>query len=302
MKAMATYVMRGRLQAIMVIGLFAVLSMMLPPLSYISGGALALVALRKGQAEGAIIALIASALLAVISFITMGNGIIALVYAVVVWLPILLLSMILRSTISLGLSVVVAASFSIIALLGFHLAVGNTVEWWDGILAKMLEEAARQQGMDMMSTQGMLLENASQLMTAIMAAAFFTSMVISLMLGRWWQSLLYNPGGFQQEFHQFRLDKVFASISALVLLWAVAAASMGSLAMDAAFVVCACASIAGIALIHHWVKTKQVNKAWLILLYLLLAFIAPQILLLLAILGFADAWLDFRKFYQNKTD
>ncbi|MDX1812517.1 MAG: DUF2232 domain-containing protein, partial [Gammaproteobacteria bacterium] len=130
---------------------------------------------------------------------------------------------------------------------------------------------------------------------------FFASTVLSLFLGRWWQAMLYNPGGFQQEFHQFRIDKIFAAIAAVILVWASVSGTVGSLAMDVAVLICAYASIAGVALIHHWVQTTNANKAWLIALYILLAFIAPQIIVILAILGFVDAWLNVRKFYQNKT-
>jgi len=301
MKAVATYVMRGRLAATMLASLFAVLSLILPPFSYLSGGVLALVALRKGALEGVFLLVASSAVLAVMSYATMGNVVVAVVFALVVWLPILLLALVLRTTISMGLTMVLAVALSIIAVIGFHISVGNPVEWWNAILSKVFEQTMSQQNFELLGEEGMLGQNIAQVMTAIMASAFFISMALSLFLGRWWQSVLYNPGGFQKEFHQFRIDKIFAAISALILIWATASATMGSLAVDVAVVICAYAAVAGVALIHDWVRVTEANKAWLILLYLLLAFIAPQLLVLLAIIGFTDAWLDIRKFYQNKA-
>lgn len=301
MKAMANYVMRGRLAASMMASLFAVLSLILPPFSYLSGGVIALIALRKGAVESAVLLTISSAALGAMSYATMGNMVVAIVFALVVWLPVWLLALVLRSTISLSLTMVVAAAFSIIAVIGFHIAVGNPVEWWTTILSSIFEQAMSQQSFDMMGKDGILEQNIAQMMTAIMATAFFVSMVLSLLLGRWWQAMLFNPGGFQQEFHQFRIDKIFAAISAVILVWATVSATMGSLAVDVAVVICAYAAVAGVALIHDWVRVTGANKAWLILLYLLLAFVAPQLLALLAIIGFMDAWLDIRRFYQNKA-
>ncbi len=301
MKAMANYVMRGRLQATMMASIFAVLSLILPPLSYISGGVLALVTLRKGPIDGLVVAGAATALLAVLSYLSTQTMVIALVFVLVLWLPVWLLAIILRNTISLGLTLVAAALFCIVAVVGFHISVGDAVNWWNDIMQQMFQEAAQQPGMDMMQGMEMMQRNVAQMMTAIMAVAFFASMVLSLLLGRWWQALLYNPGGFQQEFHQFRIDRIFAAIGAVILVWAAVSGSMGSLPVDVAIVICAYASVAGLALVHDWVNVRQANKAWLIVLYLLLAFVAPQILALLAVVGFADAWLDIRKFYRNKA-
>jgi len=39
-----------------------------------------------------------------------------------------------------------------------------------------------------------------------------------LMLARWWQAVLYNPGGFQQEFHQFKLQPAIAMMLMVLFL------------------------------------------------------------------------------------
>jgi len=87
----------------------------------------------------------------------------------------------------------------------------------------------------------------------------------------------------------------------LVLVGATVIAAPGSIAIDLSFVVSVFGSVAGLALIHHLIDVREINKAWLITLYLLLMFIAPQLMVLLAIVGFADAWMDLRRFIQNKT-
>ena len=292
--------MRGRTQAAALSSLFAVLSLVLPPLSYISGAIVALVTMRRGATEGAFIAFIAVLVLAAISLFTIGNAVLAIVFGLVVWLPVLILALVLRQTISLPMTLAVATLICGVTVIGFHLMVGSTVEWWQNMLDKILTEAASQPGVDV-ANMDVIRSATSQYLTGLMAAAFFISMVLSLFLGRWWQSVLYNPGGFKLEFLLFRVSKVIAILGALIMIWAMFNPIPGNLASDLSIVVSLYASVAGLALIHHWTDATNANKAWIILLYLLLVIIAPQILVLLAILGFADAWLDMRRFYSNKA-
>jgi len=302
MKSLAAYAMRGRMQAASISSLFAVLSLILPPLSYISGAIISLVTLRRGIAEGAVIALIAALVLAALSQVATGSVLVAGVFTLLVWLPVWILSVTLRQTVSLSISLSVATAICMAAVVLFHALIGNTIEWWRSIIDKLLTEAANQPGMLPMGENAMLQESTVHFMTGFMATAFFISMVLSLFLGRWWQAALYNPGGFKVEFHQFRLDKYVAVLGSIVLLWAMIISASGSLASDLSVVVCVYASVAGIALIHYWVEKTGSNKAWLFLLYLLLAFVAPHVIVFLAIVGFADAWLDIRRFIATSKD
>ncbi|HFE36993.1 MAG TPA: DUF2232 domain-containing protein [Gammaproteobacteria bacterium] len=299
MKALANYAMRGRLQAMMLSSAFAVLSMILPPLSYISGAVVSLVTMRRGLQDGALIALGATAALAAVSLISAGNIVVAMVFALLVWLPVWILSAVLRKTVSLPFTLSVATLMVMLGVAVFHGATGDVVAWWGDVLEKVFAEALRQPGM---SNMGMILDNAPQFMTVLMATAFFVSLILSLFLARWWQAALYNPGGFQKEFHAFRLDKSTATLGMTVILFAIVSASPGQLVYDLAIVVGIFASISGVSLVHHWVAETEANKGWLILMYLLLAFVAPQILLVLAILGFADAWLSIRRFYAKPAE
>jgi len=300
MKAMAEYVMRGRVHAASLASLFAVLSLILPPLSYISGALVALVTMRKGISEGAVIAVISALVLSVVALVSTGSMLIGFVFALMVWLPVWILSIVLRKTVSLMLTVSAAAVISGIAVIVFHLMVGDTVSWWLVVIDQIFTEALKQSGADTTQLE-MMRENMAQFMTGLMATAFFLSMVLSMFLGRWWQAVLYNPGGFKAEFHAYRLDKTAAIIGSLVLVGASVYTVPGSIAIDLSIVVSVYGSVAGLALIHHWVGAKNANKIWLAALYLLLVFIAPQLLVLLAITGFADAWLNIRRFYTNQT-
>src|SRR5690625_6353500 len=57
------------------------------------------------------------------------------------------------------------------------------------------------------------------LVTGLLANVTSFTGVLGLMLGRWWQALLYNPGGFKQEFNGLRLNTPQALVCVLAGLY-----------------------------------------------------------------------------------
>src|SRR3569623_887288 len=67
MRALAQYIMRGRMQAMLVAVAMAILSLILPPMNYLSSAVIGLVTLRRGWQEGLIIIAGAGAVMALFS-------------------------------------------------------------------------------------------------------------------------------------------------------------------------------------------------------------------------------------------
>ena len=44
------------------------------------------------------------------------------------------------------------------------------------------------------------------------------STILCLFVSRWWQAMLYNPGGFGEEFRQLRLDVRAAGLSIIAFI------------------------------------------------------------------------------------
>lgn len=295
MKSLATYIMRGQIQAALLTTVFAALSMVLPPFSYVSGAIVALVTLRNGAQSGLVVAAIAGIAMAALSMWMMDSPLLALIFALVVWLPVWILALVLRKTVSLPLALAVAGLLSLLVVIAIHVVLGEPVIWWQQVLDKVLAGTLDQQALDFSTVLG----TTAQLMTAIMASAFLLSMAIALFLGRWWQALLYNPGGFSQEFNALRLDKTGALLGVGVAAWAMLAGGVGTMPADMAVVVITLYALPGLALLHYWSDKTGANALWLLGMYLVLLFL-PQFAVLLALAGFADAWLDLRRFIKTK--
>ena len=138
-----------------------------------------------------------------------------------------------------------------------------------------------------------MLEAMSAWMPGAIAAGFVLQSMAALFLARWWQSVLYNPGGFGAEFRQLRLPRVLAAVTLVVLafLWLLPELR---LATYVATLLLAGWGIQGVALAHGLRAQLGLNSAWLVVMYAALFFAMPYVTGFLAFAGFSDAWLDFR--------
>ena len=296
MRALAAYLMRGRIQAIFVTATCAVLALLLPPLSYLSGAGVALVTLRLGSREGVLVMLGAGLALGLLAFAALGNPSPGIAYVLVIGLPLGLLGWILRSTQSLALTLSAAAGMGMLTVVGVHIFTSDTASWWLEILNAVVRPALEQAGArnDAQQITELLIE-LSQVLTGLLAAAMMLSLVISLLIGRWWQGMLYNPGGFRQEFHGLHISRVLT----LPLLGVLAVSVLdkglaGQIAAELLVVLLVLYMIQGLALAHRMAARFHAHVAWLIALYALLFVALPKVAIVLAAAGFAATWLNFQ--------
>ena len=121
--------------------------------------------------------------------------------------------------------------------------------------------------------------------------------VLALMLGRYWQAALYNPGGFGREFQAVRIPR----LPALVLLACmVFGPSFGSAVALLTPLCSVPLMFAGIALLHGLVAQKRLARFWLVGLYVTLVLFMQLIYPLLVVLAIVDSLIDFRARHTPK--
>lgn len=294
MQALASFVMRGVPQAVMLTILLAALSLLLPPTSILSTSVVALVTLRKGPVSGALIMGLATAFSGVIALLALGGVNLAVGFLILMWLPIWLLAVVLRSSRSLALAMVAGLVLGLVMLGGQFMQSTDPVAEWSEILTPFVASLADAQLVEN-SQQATLVSLMASWMPGIVAAGFFLQLVVSLLLARWWQALLYNPGGFRSEFHQLRLPRWLSIVLLLVALLMWLQSGTGVSLMEYALILVVVAwFIQGLALAHGIIGKLGSSSGWLIGLYLLLLFALPHTVIVLATAGIADAWFDFR--------
>ena len=302
MRGFASFILRGRMQAVLIVAVAAVMSMVIPPLSHVSGAAVALVTLRNGAIEGALIAIGSALLLLLLGLLsTMGTEVVdifvvSLVAAV--WLPALISALVLRYWRSLGLALSTLGLIALLAMLIFYLAIDDVRAWWYAVLQVALEPMLTTAPMPMSTGEiENWLNSFAAIMTGVVASTLLLTAMINLSLARWWQALLYNPGGFRQEFHGLRLDWriAAAALPLAVISTLFSDGPVQSFGQDAMVLIMAMFSVPGLALIHAVVAHKKIHRAALIAVYVLLLFLLPQMVMILAATGLTDSWLNFRR-------
>lgn len=297
MKALATFILRGPSQAILAIVGTAVLAMMLPPLSVLSGAAIALITLRDGPRAGAIVMSGSTVFVMLLAYMSLGNVLPGAVFFAVLWLPLWVLGWVLRDTRSLALATAGAGMLGIVGVLAVYAMVGDVGAWWQQILMNLFEPAMAAGGpMADRATVEAILSDLSRIMTGIAAAGMSLNAVMSLYLARAWQAQLYNPGGFREEFHALRLGQGLALVSLVfIALSLLPLGVVGHMAGEIVIVILSLYVLQGLALLHAIVAQRGLHVAWLVVTYLVVLFVMPHLIVMIAVAGLIDTWADFRQ-------
>jgi hypothetical protein len=296
MKALAGFIMRGYPQAALVAALAAILSLSIPLLGFAFGlgssGTVALVTLRRGLGPGALVMALGASMCALASLILFGRPWAALALMALMWAPVWGLAGLLRFSRSLAFTAQAAgiAGVALVALV--HGMVGDPSSYWAGLLEPVRQVLVKDGLMGDAPGQVLFAELA-QWMTGTFAAVLLLQLLAGVFIGRWWQGLLYNPGGFGADFRSFRLHPVFG-VAGLVLLTLISFAKGPGLVADLLFVLVPLWLLQGLAVIHQVHAARKASAGWLVALYLSMVFLMPHAELLVACMGLVDIWADIR--------
>lgn len=294
MRGLATLIMRGPPMAALVAAVSSVLALLIPPLALIGGAAIALTTLRNGPRHGLLVLVLATAGGSLMALLAIGTPSLAPAMALLLWLPVLVLAGVLRASISLALAFQVAALLGVLAVLGFYLVLGDPAAWWRGITVDMLNQLERADvfpSPEVRSQFGEVFDAWAPLAPGQLVLSLLLGVLLALLLARWWQALLYNPGGFREEFHELRLGRPLAALTAA--LFGLSLLLAQPLLINLCLALVAVYLFQGIAIMHGVAGRAGLAKAWLVTFYLALLLL-PALWQLLLVLALVDAWIDFR--------
>jgi hypothetical protein len=298
MKVIASYVMRGPSQATLVASVTALLSLVLPPLGLLSAGAIGLVTLRNGAGYGALVSGLSTLAIGVLAWLTLGSPLPAIGVLLMIWLPILALGVLLRSSRSLALTVQTAGAMGVMSVLLIYALSGDPAAAWAQILEPLVNGPLREAlSADVALTDAAkdaLIGQLAAWMTGAFAAALVMQFLLGLFVARWWQAALYNPGGFGEEFRALRLGRGYGII-VLALLAVLPFFTGASLAANLLMVLAAPLLVQGLAVVHGVRALKRARPAWLVGFYVLFILAMPQSVLVTACIGLVDIWADIRR-------
>jgi hypothetical protein len=272
MKRLAALALSGRVQAF---GLAALIGFV-PIFAWASAVVVALVALRKGGQE-AVWPLAGAAIPAAMAW-QIGDASFAGLLVVS-----LLGALVLANTRRLAWSLLSVTAAAFVGLL-------MITQFLSGQLAQMVghyQEAIQQVAIPE-------LQQVDVRLFAIQGIAWTLSWIawITLLIARWLQAALYNPGGFRSEFHALRLTPAATGLLALALLMAQTYPALQAWVP----VLMLPMVMAGLALVHGLVGLKKQGNLPLVLVYI--GFLPPMVVLTLPSLMVAavvDSFVNFRE-------
>lgn len=204
------------------------------------------------------------------------------------------LALLLKRTGSLNLCFQVAVLSIAVLLAVVHAALPDPVAFWKPLLMQML---------DSMQTAGIKIEGDRDALVAGWAPAMWgalggltlATVFGSLLVGRWWDTLLRAPGAFGAEYRNLRLGIALGVTVTVVFVLAMMTSS--PLISALAWVAFVALAFQGLAAAHRSRAGGRLNRGWLAAIYLLLVVPLSMMvtMFVLAIWGFADNWLRPRR-------
>ena len=276
MRGLAEFVMSGRKQAIMAVIFLG----LIPLVNLLNPVVVGLMVLRKGVLEVAII--FAWAILPIGAWAIVGD-----IAPLIMLFGISGLAWLLRETESWETTLLAT------------IAIGLSVEIYLRLQPAVLDGLFQQLELLLVTNnlQGIQLEDIRESIGSFIGVGYMFLAIVLLMLARWMQATLFNPGGFQKEFHQLHIgQKTALGLAGLIFLGSYQLV----IPQSWVFYFILPLLFSGIALVHAVVVKKKLSSLWLVIFYILLI-VLPTVLQLLVLLALVDSWYDFRSRLQQFT-
>ncbi len=298
---LALYVVRGPNQATLAVLVLGVLSLFLPLVSLLSSASLALVTLRHGFEQSLRVIAGATAALAIGGALLSGTLIPPLLYGALLWMPIWWVALLLRHSRQLGWAMEFATGLGLIGIATVYALIVDPGSMWQERFQILLAQLAQHAPSGDMSGVGHFAARFAPYLTGVIAAGSVASVAVSLILARWWQAALFNPGGFGAEFLGMHLHKTTHVIGIGCLLVAYSGrADAAELAFNMLIVLCVPFVLLGFSIVHRWLSPRTNRRFWLAGVYVL-AIVLPQLLLPVALLGVTDPWVGWRERWTRQN-
>lgn len=284
MKSLAQWAMQSRLQVTLAAAAF----LAVPLLFWVGSALLALVILRQQRRDAT--SVVMWAVLPALAWLAAGDPTPFLVATSTV-----LVALVLRSTVRLSWALLAAVVLGEIIYLCLPLLLADllpaVVEQGETLVSEALKASPE--------AQARLQPLVGPMIHGVLAALHTLVICLCLLLGRYWQGALYNPGGFGKEFRQLRLPLAYAAPALLAVF---VAAQLSPAIAGMAPVLTVVMVLAGLAVFHGVVFNTNASPNWLMPVYMALLMFGPYMYTLLIFVAALDSLLDIRSRLKDTAD
>ena len=295
MRSFGNYLLSSRIHAIGFISLTSIVSF------YMSSIMIALTVMRRGGVYGLqVIAGCVVFIVLVLSFINKIPYTDVLMIALRTWLPVWCCAMVLRKTESQAAMTLTAGFFGTIFIILMYVLIDDVPVWWqhwfntflDAVLKGNLTADATARIEQLKSDIGQIAPMINPLIISFLVIRLITVILI----GRWWQSRLFNPGGFRKEFYGLQLPRplIYLALIGIIALL-IGNETQLSPVRDLLWLVIIMYLFQGISSVHRLIRKRNYSTAWLVAMYCFLVVLFPHMIVFIACIGMADSWIRSKK-------
>ncbi len=270
------------------------LSLLLPPLTLLSGAVIVLVTLEKGVREGVNTTVAAALAAGLLGAIVFGNFVLPALYGLATWSPPLMAAILFRlGGASLTLALEGLALLTALLVASVYLVVEDPAAVWQQLLMAQGERLSGQIAIDPAQLEP-LIAKLSRVMVGLLGAAVVFHFTLTFLLG------LALEGWFRRR----SLQLLFARLKPHRLL-ALATLLLGGLgfagsplAVNLALPLLALFFTVGLISLHLVLRAKR--RLWLWLFYFALLFV-PHLAVPVTVVGLLDPWIDLKSRISGST-
>ena len=283
-------------------GVFGLALAILFPLAspVLSGLVMAHLVFANGLRQPALQAIVAGTLLALFALLLNASVVQIVASAVTWWVPVFVLAALARYWRSVTLAMQVSVIVALAATLGFFVVLGDPTGYWNDVVTTSIE-LARQAGLheqaDMLTESQSLIVPQMTMLFVSTAWSFYASVAL---LGYALFQALPGKEGIYGRFCDLNFGRVLATVMAV--------ASVGALAtntvwlQNVGFVAFTVFWLQGLAIMHWLHAERRLPYFILVMIYAAFPFLNVLLVITFAVLGYTDAWFDFRARGKIKDD
>jgi len=181
-----------------------------------SAAVVAFVALRHGELQALRVSGGCLLLLVVVSLVLYGTAVHIPMIATVFWLPAVIAAFVLARSVKLDYAVLTIVACGVASVVLLARFMGDTTAFWRSQFGDLGTSAAMATGPGAPAViteeqREEFITTMAGLMTAAMGISVMTVALGALFVARSWQAQLFNPGGFQKEFHELSYGRTTAT-------------------------------------------------------------------------------------------
>ncbi len=250
-----------------------------------------LLVLSRGIARAAPVAGIAFVAVLVMTLVTDVPVQTLIQIALMIWLPGILLALLLQRTSSLTLSLQITVLVALLVVVGLYVVAGDSSANWQEVFkefARLLRDNGKQQEADLFIQ---LLPYAQYMRGFVVSIGWLLHVAAFLAGYAAYMSLPGKPGGYGR-FSELNFGRVLALVLALTSIAAMVSASVWL--QNTALLLFAIFWLQGLAVLH-WLRARgQFPSILLAAVYVLTVLLGPLLVSAVGVMGYIDAWFDYR--------